>query len=184
MIEQKIKEQIIAFAKEFYSKLDFAHNIEHGERVVSIALKINKFENGNVELVEIGGWLHQFHDNIEQLESFLNSIDLDKILIIKLLEIVKYCRPTLIKVSHSIEAKIVFDADAIEVLGTYGFIREIFCNIKQRNKSWDDSINDAIEVNKIFKDKLKTKTGKKLIEESNIILDNFLCDYHYWKLIN
>jgi len=30
MIEQKIKEQIIAFAKEFYSKLDFAHNIEHG----------------------------------------------------------------------------------------------------------------------------------------------------------
>ncbi|PLX08454.1 MAG: hypothetical protein C0596_06245 [Marinilabiliales bacterium] len=100
------------------------------------------------------------------------------------MEIVKYCRQTLIKVSHSIEAKIVFDADAIEVLGTYGFIREIFCNIKQRNKSWDDSINDAIEVNKIFKDKLKTKTGKKLIEESNIILDNFLCDYHYWKLIN
>lgn len=181
MIEQNTKERIIEFAKQFYSKLDFAHNVEHGERVVLLALRINKFENGNCDLVEIGGWLHQLHDDIEYLDSFLDTLGLELKVKKQLIEIVENCRPKLINQSHSIETKIVFDADAIEVLGTYGFIREIFCNIKHRNKDWDSSINDAIEVNELFQDKLMTSTGKNLIKESNRVLSSFLNDYHFWR---
>ena len=42
-----IIKQIIDFSKEFYDILDFAHNIEHGKRVVSNAgqniLKTNHY---------------------------------------------------------------------------------------------------------------------------------------------
>jgi len=181
MIDQQTKEKIIEFAKEFYSKLDFAHSLEHGERVVSLALEINKSENGNSELVEIGGWLHQFHDDVKYLKSFLETLNLQKNIKDNLLEIVENCRPQLIDHSHSLETRIVFDADAIEVLGTYGFIREIFCNIKHRNKTWDNSISDSIEVNKMFQDKLMTATGRNIIIESNKTLNNFLNDYHFWR---
>lgn len=45
--EDKIMQQIVSFAKTFYEKLDFAHNIEHGKRVVRNAKLIMQQEGGN-----------------------------------------------------------------------------------------------------------------------------------------
>ena len=63
-----VMEEIESFARTYYAKLDFAHNIRHGERVVKIAKKIMEKEGGESFLVEAGAWLHQLHDDIETLE--------------------------------------------------------------------------------------------------------------------
>lgn len=172
-------EEIIKFAKEFYEKLDFAHNVEHGERVVKIAKKIMEKEGGDPFLIEAGAWLHQFHDNLEEVQSFIENLDIDRELKNQLNEIVK-CRPGKINENSSLEAKIVFDADAIEVVSTYGTIRELFCNIKARNKNWEDSVKDTIKVQKIFKEKLMTKTAIELVEKDLRIIEEFWTSYNKW----
>lgn len=48
---EKCIKQVMEFSKKFYNSLDFAHNIEHGRRVVKNAKTIAKKEGGNEFLV-------------------------------------------------------------------------------------------------------------------------------------
>ena len=157
---EKSMNEIIEFSTKFYDSLDFAHNIEHGKRVVKNAKAIAEKEGGNLFLIEAGAWLHQFHDKIDEVNSFIKTLDIDNETKIKLYEIVK-CRPEYIDDKSLLESKIVYDADAIEVLSTYGMVREIICNAKCRNKEWEKSVEDTINVQKRFKENYKQKQQRK-----------------------
>lgn len=176
----KIMNQIIDFSKEFYDSLDFAHNIEHGRRVVANAKTIAKNEGGNLFLVEAGAWLHQFHNNIDEVNKFIKNLQIGDEEKNKLYEIVK-CRPEYIEDESLLESKIVYDADAIEVLSTYGMIREIICNAKCRNKEWQKSVEDTIKVQKRFKEKVKTQTAKEMIKRDLEIIEKFWDLYKKWE---
>lgn len=182
MDDEKCINKIIEYATNFYDTLDFAHNIEHGKRVVKNAEKIAQIEGGNLFLIEAGAWLHQFHDKIDEVNSFIKTLDIDNELKNKLYEIVK-CRPQYIDDNSLLESKIVYDADAIEVLSTYGMIREIICNAKCRNKEWEKSVEDTIKVQKRFKEKLKTKTAQKMLEKDFKVIEEFWELYKKWSYL-
>ncbi len=167
-------EQIENFCLEFYKKLDFAHNVEHMNRTINIAGFIAKKEGANPEIVRLGAMVHQFHDNVDTLREFLNKIDLDPVVINKLIECTKF-RPFKenSKKNASLEAKVVFDADALQVLGPKGIIREITLNIKARNKPLNQSVQDAKEVERKFYQSLQTETAKKLIERPHLLMKEF-----------
>lgn len=176
----KIMDEIIKFAKKFYEQLDFAHNFEHGKRVVRNARRImDKEENADEFLVEAGAWLHQFHDNLEEVKEFIDSLNLEQDIKNKLYEIAK-CRPSKITEESLLEAKIVYDADAIEVLSAYGTIREVICNVKCRNKNWEDAINDTIKVQERFRKKLMTNAAKEMLKKDFAIIDEFWKSYEGW----
>ncbi|NIS63043.1 MAG: hypothetical protein GTO13_20815, partial [Proteobacteria bacterium] len=168
----------------YYAKLDFAHNIGHGERVVKIAKKIMETEGGEFFLVEAGAWLHQLHDDIETLGAFLSSLEIDDGTRKKLTEIVASCKAQRIKEHSSLEAKIVFDSDGMEVLGPYGSIRELLCNARARNKAWDENVDETKKVQRMFEEKLMTKTAKKLAEESMEITRKFWDCYERWRRLD
>ncbi len=176
---EKSIDQVIEFSKKFYNTLDFAHNIEHGKRVVKNAKIIAKKEGGNEFLIEAGSWLHQFHDNMEEVNNFIKTLEIEEEWKNKLYEIVK-CRPEYINDESLLESKIVYDADAMEVLSTFGMIREIICNAKCRNKEWEKSVEDTIKVQKRFKEKLATKTAREMLEKDFEIIENFWKSYKKW----
>lgn len=176
---EKSMKQIMEFSKKFYDSLDFAHNIEHGNRVVKNAKIIAENEGGDLFLIEAGAWLHQFHNNIDEVNNFIKNLSIDEEQKVKLYEIVK-CRPEYIEDESLLESKIVYDADAIEVLSTYGMVREIICNAKCRNKEWEKAVEDTIKVQKRFVEKVKTKTAKKMIEKDLKIIGEFWELYKKW----
>jgi len=179
-----VMEEIESFARIYYETLDFAHNIGHGERVVKIAKKIMEKEGGETFLVEAGAWLHQLHDDIKTREEFLSSLEIDDVTRKKIREIVTSCKPNKIKQRSSLEAKIVFDSDAIEVLGPYGSVRELLCNVKARNKFWNENVNETKKVQKMFEEKLMTKTARKLAKESIEITHRFWDCYDRWQRLD
>ena len=177
----KSKEDILLeikkFSNEFYNKQDFAHNIIHGERVVKNAKKIMQIEGGDSFLIEAGAWLHQFHNDLDEIKVFIFSLDIDENDKNLLYEIARI-RPEYINENSPIEVKIVYDADSIELLSCYGTIREILCNIKARDKSWEETINDTVNVQKRFFDKLMTDTAKEMIKEDIEIINKFFELYY------
>ncbi len=180
----RVMGKIENFARAYYAKLDFAHNIGHGERVVKIAKKIMENEGGESFLVEAGAWLHQLHDDIETLEEFLSSLDIDGGTREKLTEIVVSCKANEIKPSSSLEAKIVFDSDGMEVLGPYGCVRELLCNSQARNKAWDENVNETRKVQRMFEEKLMTKTARRWAKESLEITRKFWDCYDRWRRLD
>ncbi|MGI9278342.1 MAG: hypothetical protein ACR2PX_01775 [Endozoicomonas sp.] len=117
---------------------------------------------GNPFLVEAGAWLHQYHDHLEQLDKVLKETGLNAIVRSQLYEIVRLCRPHLISESSSIEARIVFDADAMELMGAYGITRELACNLEVRKLPYDQALTATREVQNLFEEKLMTETGRSL----------------------
>jgi HD superfamily phosphodiesterase len=185
-IEQlnRVKNNIIEEAKRFYSTLDEWHDVSHGERVVKWALKIQEKEASEKLVVEVGAWLHQYHDHLDQLVIVLNQNNLSKSLNDKLYSIVELCRPNKIEQATSIEAKIVFDADALELMGSYGIIREVLCNYKIRNQSWQEALKNAQNVQELFYQKLKTQTAISIANDLQSTAREFWKDLDKLLLLN
>ncbi len=94
------------------------------------------------------------------------------------------CKTHKIKQSSSLEAKIVFDSDGMEVLGPYGSVRELLCNAQARNKVWDENVNATRQIQRMFEEKLMTKTARKLAEESMEITRKFWDCYDRWQRLD
>lgn len=173
-------EQVRHFAREWYAGLDFAHGPAHGERVVALARRIQAEEGGDPFLVEAGAWLHQLHDEPAALDALLDDLDLAAPRREHLAEIVRDCRPERIATTSSLEARIVFDADALELLGPWGTVRELLCNAKARGKDWQESVADTRAVQARFQARLATATGRRFAAAACAVADSFWNAYDRW----
>jgi HD superfamily phosphodiesterase len=180
MSQESILQELSARAKRFYKQFDFAHDEKHVERVVAFAKILQGHEDGNAFLIEAGAWLHQFHDHVSELKELLSDVLRQKTMMSRLVQIVTECRPDKITETSSLEAKIVFDADALELMGPYGIIREVLCNAVARGKPWEESVRDARETQRLFEDRLMTDAAKKLAKEAIKVSHRFWRVYEQW----
>ncbi len=169
------------FSKGLYDTLDDAHGVEHGARVVRLAALIQSREGGDPSIVEAGGWLHQFHDNLDELSEGLTAIRLDDATRRALFHVVEVCRPKKIHRADSIEAKIVYDADALEVLGPHGAVREVYCNTRFRGLAVAKAVASTIEVQELFVSTMQTETGRLLCDSAQAVANDFWGSYRQWE---
>jgi HD superfamily phosphodiesterase len=165
----------------FYQSLDEWHGPDHGSRVVSFAKRINQSEHGDPFLVEAGAWLHQYHDNLGELGTILEQLPITDPQRSKLFEIVERCRPHKISDSSSLEARIVFDADALELMGPSGIFREVLCNAVARGQNSATAIALARQVQELIEGKLQTQGGRTLAEPAIRASDGFWREYQRWE---
>jgi len=179
MTEEQI-DQIEAYAKKLYQSLDFAHDISHMDKTVKLAQFIAQKEGADVEVCRIGAMIHQFHDNIDDLEGFLKSIGLSKKLVEKYTEYARF-RPHRKVYEVPIEVKVVADADYLQVVGPYGLIREFACNIKTRKMSLSKGVDEARYAMDLLFKSLQTETGKKLATDPQRIINDFWKTFDDWE---
>ena len=149
-------------ARQFYRKQDRFHNETHGERVVAFARLINQSEQGGHFLVEAGAWLHQFHDQLGELRTLLMETGLPEAVRSQLYEIIRLCRPQLISPDAPLEARIVFDADAMDLMGAQGVVRELSCNLLERKLPYEQAVQSTRDTQLLFEKKLSTPAGQKM----------------------
>jgi uncharacterized protein len=170
--------QIERFAYNYYKKLDQTHGIEHLNRTVKLAVYLAKRENANIQVVKLGAILHQFH-NGKVVKKFLEKIKVDKEITEQIVHCVDCSDMKNVHKAKTTEAKIVYDADKLQVVGPFGIIREISCDIvAPRNMKF----REALEHTKIIEQKcfgtLQTKTGNKLAKEPHEYVVRF------WKILD
>jgi HD superfamily phosphodiesterase len=173
--------RLLDSVRGFYNKLDFAHDLQHGIRVSKIAEMISNAEGGNVTVCQLGGLIHQYHDEPDQLRTTLMSLAFDGVLMAQLMEIARQCRPGRIGPSDSLEARIVFDADALELITARGAVRELLCNFQVRQLGWEEAVSRTIETQKLFQAAMQTTKGKMMADHSVFVCGHFWKDYQHWK---
>ena len=150
------------YARQFYRRQDEFHNERHGERVVAFARMINVTKQADQFLVEAGAWLHQFHDHLDELKLLLRKTGLSEKWQSQLYDIVRLCRPELIHNATSLAARVVFDADALDLMGAYGIVRELSCNTKVRGMNEQEAVSATRKVQALFQEKMVTETGRAM----------------------
>jgi len=172
--------QIEKFAYNYYKNLDQTHGIEHLKRTVKLAIYLCKKEKANIQIVRLSAMLHQFH-NGNIVKRFLEKIKVDKNLIKQVVHCVNVNSLSMINIrkAKTIEAKVVFDADKLQVVGPFGIIREICCDmVSPRNMKFREALEHTRTIEQKCFETLQTKTAKKLAKEPH----NYVISF--WKILD
>jgi len=170
---KKIKE----FALRYYKTLDETHGLEHAKRTVKLAEYLAKKEGAKLQIVRLGALLHQFH-NGKIVEKFLRKIKVEEEMKNQLVHCVKCASTMNIHEAKTIEAKVVYDADRLQVIGPFGIIREIGYDIGARKIKFREAIKHTRTISQKFYNTLQTKTAKKLAKN----LHRF--SLKFWKIFD
>jgi len=127
-------------ARRWYSQTDAVHNFEHVLRVYSMAERLAKAEGADIEIVRVAALLHDVMDtqpgSAERSNHHLTSAEFAG----QVLRTEGWAEERIAAVQHcirahrfrddreppcTIEAKVLFDADKLDVLGATGIERTI-----------------------------------------------------------
>ena len=173
-------EKIRNFAFNYYKTLDETHGIEHAKRTVKLTEYLAKKEGANLQIVKLGALLHQFHDG-KIVEKFLRKIKVDDKISKKLAEIAECSWAKKLEMkAKSLEAKVVWDADKLQVFGPFGVIREISCDMGPRKKIFREALKHTRWITGKIYSFLQTKSAKKLAKEPYKLILKFWKIFDKW----
>lgn len=202
---QQWEEKFAAKIVEVASADDPAHDFLHFKRVVALAKKISKEENGRMEIVVPAAWLHDLVNvpkdspwrsqasrlSAEKAIDFLNAIRYPEEFYNDIAHAIEGHSFSANISVHSLEAKIVQDADRLDGLGAIGLARcfavagmlkrpfyseqDPFCMVRVAD---DSQFTIDHFYKKLFKtaEALKTESGRKEGHHRVQIMKQFLQD--------
>ena len=201
-LNKQMISKIRQYAKEEYSKNnDTTHDWDHICFVVNIAKSIARKEGMDEDIVEAGALLHdigypRFDEQKEEYlhcdhasisarksETFLVQLGLDKQTIESIKDTIQFHSGNNITKSKSREAKAVYDADKLDVIGPRGLTRAVIWYVKYEipdypiEKIYQRALEDG-EKNVL---RMQTDTGKALAKKYMSYLDSFKAS---WESIN
>ncbi len=194
--------EIKEFLKDFF-KNDFSgHDYLHTKRVFDLSLMLQKKEGGDVEIIALAALLHDVDDKKISTETYkeknhavaiLEKVGIEREKIDKIISIISSVSFSDNKISDSIEAKIVQDADRLDAIGAIGIAR---CFAYGGNKNLpiysDSDIDNISSCNSdsslahfykkllLIESKMNLESSKKIARKRaeflNLYLENLIND--------
>jgi len=147
-----------------------AHSYEHVNRVVKIATFLAKNEKANVEMVQIGALLHDMgwaagnphNETAAKLaKEILKEINYPSEKSEKIVTIILHHPLAFKDKLETLEEKIVWDADKIDLLGVIGVVRAFHW---LSNKPFEAVVKTCFDELIPIYDLLNTQTAKKIVK--------------------
>lgn len=171
-MDSQTKNAIREHSESHYRELDQTHGIEHLERTLELAKYLAEKEGADPDITELGAMLHQIHDS-EEVRVFLEKLELEDKLIDAVVHCVYCSDMDNIDEVETLEAKVVYDADKLQVVGPFGVIREMACDTGARGKSFREALEHTREIEEKCFETLQTDTGRKIGREHHEQLETF-----------
>jgi uncharacterized protein len=178
---ESLIEELQRIVKKEMSPLEgTAHSYDHVERVVKIAILVAKMEKADVELVQVAAILHDVGRCVGQphnetgaklASEILNNLHYPLQKTQEIARIVLLHNVDSKNKLSSLEEKIVWDADKIDLLGAVGIARGFHWCGKQ---SFDSAVKLAFETYAPIYDMLNTRSARELAEKRNKETMSFL----------
>ena len=150
-----------------------AHSYEHASRVLKIATFLAKLEKANLELVQLGALLHDVGRGVgephnetgaELADTILDEMNYPQERKEKVVKIVFNHRFSFRNRLETLEQRIVWDADKIDLLGIIGIAREFHFG-GEIGKSFEKIARICLETSETIYNQLNTVTAKKLAKK-------------------
>lgn len=180
----KIIQETKKYSKQMSIK-DLHHGFEHSQRVRNYALQLAKNQKADKLVIEISSYLHDIGRGHEKEEyhtqtsaklakTFLSTQNLPKEKIHKIIHCIEtHSRKKLHRKSPQIiEAKILYDADGLEMIGAVGLLRTAL-SAQVQNKDWNHVLKKANWRLQI-KDDFLTQKAKRIAKQRQKMLKTFI----------
>lgn len=185
-------QQIKDFCQPLYAKTGRYHAWDHIELVKKWALHLaGQYPEVNREVLEAACYVHDIgrtkqddgHPEIsaEMITPLLIKINLDQAESQLLLEAVACHDKSKIRSATSIEAKLLFDADKLQINSMYGFLRCAFWLAEERQMEMSQALHFlytyVVDLNENF---MQTPEGKKVAEAEFPLIKKMMAQFDDW----
>jgi HD superfamily phosphodiesterase len=173
---EKQLEQITDYCKPFYEGTGRWHAWDHITAVRKLAEKIAKeeFPKANLQCVQAAATAHDMgrviRDEHHAEESgriiapLLTALKLPADERDIILDAITHHDVKKIEQAKTVEARIVFDADKIEILSVYGFTRVWYWLVEERHMELGEALRFLWDYCQGFKEKLYSGYAKRMVE--------------------
>lgn len=194
------------FVRKEMLKDGSGHDWWHIFRVRNLALKISESERGDRFLIEMAALLHDLDDwklggdgNFAKTKNWLETLKIPSETISGLTEIisqVSFKGAGVENIPSTPEAQIVQDADRLDAIGAIGIARtfayggsrgrlifdpgikpENHADFEAYKQNNGPTINHFYEKLLLLKDRINTKTAKKMAERRHDFMENFMEEF-------
>jgi uncharacterized protein len=174
-----------------------AHDFEHTLRVMKIATNIGNLLSADIEVIQIASLMHDIIDkkvskNVaqskEEIISKLASLEYNNDFIEHVFSIIENMSYSSGKTPHSLEGKIVQDADRIDAIGAIAIARTFAYGGSMNRKIYemnnkDCSIAHFYDKLLLLKENLNTDQAKKIAVSRHEFMKEYLNQFHKeWNL--
>ena len=192
-----------SYIRQTFEKEGSGHDWWHIYRVWKLATELQKTEGGDLFIIEMAALLHdlddwKIKDNTSENRTLLwmKKVGVAKDeenKIVEIIEQVSFKGAGVDTFATSIEAKIVQDADRLDAIGAIGIARtfayggnknrliydpevkpELHQSFEAYKKTTAPTINHFYEKLLLLKDRINTKSAKKMAEERHKFMEDFL----------
>ena len=204
-----IIEKTKIFVKDKLEGEGSGHDWFHIERVYNLAKYIGEKENADSFIVEMAALLHDIDDwkfsNTNDIkttvtENFLKSINIDDNSfekIITIIQTISFKGGVADSTQHTIEGKVVQDADRLDAIGAIGVARTFayggsknrviydptikpidFKSLDEVKNTKNHTINHFYEKLLKLKDLMNTNTAKEIAQKRHKFMEDFLDEFY------
>ena len=132
-VSKEILKKITKFAQEKMKNADYNHDWNHILMTVNLVKYIARKEKADLEIVEVATYLHDIGYSVQAKNheeigakiayKFLQELNLSQDFIDKVCHIIEHHKLAMILKTNSLEAKVLYDADKLQVIGVFAFPR-------------------------------------------------------------
>lgn len=212
-MEKHLFEKVEQFVASKLQHDTSGHSMDHIHRVVKLTQKIAIEENANVDVCVLAAYLHdvvddkmvQNSDKVKsEIISLLENLAVSKNIIEQIMTIISTMSFSFQldnDIEHSLESKVVQDADRLDAIGAIGIARTFLYAGDKGSSLYDPNIQPRIKMTKssyrnekstainhfyekllLLKDLMHTQTGKNLAQKRHIFMENYLIQFFdEWK---
>lgn len=184
--------QIKAFSKPFYRKTGKFHGWDHIKEVAKHALHLSKeYPQTNLNVLLSACFLHDIGRSIKDKNHarestriatpFLLKIKVDQQDIDAITHAILCHEYKEITSAKTIEARILFDADKLEILSVHGFLRTAFWLVEERNMEFSHAVNFLWSYSKkTFENYLFSQRAKDIVSPEMDVLTQLVNRFNTW----
>lgn len=182
--------QIRRFAKGFYQKTDPFHDWHHPVLTVKYARMLAKqYKHVDRNVLDAACYLHDIgrinkddghpEESARIAKPFLEKIKLNPAEADAILHTVSVHAKERIHEARNIEAKLLFDADKLQILSVYGFLRVCFFLVYKRRWKMEKVVNFMWDfVKSVYENHLQTPQAKKILTPQIKLIEEVVIQFH------
>ncbi len=183
VVSKEQMKKIEEFALEKASQLNYNHNQDHIIRTVKLIEILAKKENADLEVCKAAAFLHDIGQSVQfegheeistnMAKKFLKSLNLSNDFIEKVCHAIRCHDNDYIKNAKTIEARVLYDADKLQVVGVFGFTRLFSDFVGLKGMTLKDAMDKVKKIQEERFPMMQTKSGREMITKSHEFMKEF-----------
>ncbi len=190
-LNSDIMKRIEKFCAGYYKKNNVAHDLEHMYMTEKLAAYIARKEGYDIDICRAGSFFHDIMNGLRHsghekhalplARRFLRKLKVDEDIIESICDCI-LCHSTFhIHRAKTKEAWAVHDADLLQLIGPYGYVKALSLRLVEKKMKMVDAVSSSEKKQNFCAPRMKTRIGRRIAKDNHKFMKEYYKRYKQFR---